>query len=426
MHVWRQWLGVGAALGIIGVLVPGLFDPRALPLQVPAAQAPLELSSAQPAPPAPSLPRETNEPDFGGLDLLHLDESGEQMTSPLVGSLFAELTLEPDLERTARRIMDRYGVPEAGTILMDVKTGNLLVYASRVGAGVPFDVNLRAEAPAASVFKIITASALLETHAVNSETEQCYHGGQSRIRADELRDNPARDRACASLATALGHSLNVVFARLAQKHLTPERLRRMASAYGFGTPTPFDVPAQPPLLDLPSDPVEFARAAAGFWHSSLSPLAAVSIAATVANGGVFVRPRIVRAVRSSTSEIPVWQPTSEPGDRRRVLPEPEARELGTMMQQTVSAGSASRAFHDRGRPYLGDIHVAGKTGTLARQEQDRFYTWFVGFAPAEKPEVAVAALVVNSAVWRIKAPQLARDVLRSYFAKRHHPGVSPP
>ncbi|HVZ34069.1 MAG TPA: penicillin-binding transpeptidase domain-containing protein, partial [Polyangiaceae bacterium] len=116
----------------------------------------------------------------------------------------------------------------------------------------------------------------------------------------------------------------------------------------------------------------------------------------------------------------------EPIELRRVMPEANARELGEMMLQTVLNGSASRAFHERGRAYLGDVRVAGKTGTLARQEQNRFYTWFVGFAPRDKPEVAVAALIVNTPVWRIKAAQLARDVLRAYFAKHGQPGVSPP
>jgi cell division protein FtsI/penicillin-binding protein 2 len=93
----------------------------------------------------------------------------------------------------------------------------------------------------------------------------------------------------------------------------------------------------------------------------------------------------------------------------------------------VASGSAFKTFHDTsGKPYLPHIRVASKTGTLTRQQENRHYTWFVGFAPADKPEVAISALVVNTPVWRIKAPQLARDVLRAYFAKRGAPGVSPP
>src|SRR4029079_7315366 len=116
--------------------------------------------------------------------------------------------------------------------------------------------------------------------------QQCYHGGKSRVMADELEDDPQKDKWCATLASALGRSLNVVFARLAQKHLTPEDLGAMAGAYGFGAKIPFVVDNDAPTVEMPADPVEFARAAAGFWHSTLSPLAAASLAQTVANGGV--------------------------------------------------------------------------------------------------------------------------------------------
>ena len=57
---------------------------------------------------------------------------------------------------------------------------------------------------------------------------------------------------------------------------------------------------------------------------------------------------------------------------------------------------------------------------------NRLYTWFVGFAPAEKPEVAIASLVVNTPTWRIKGPELARNVLRAYFATKGIKGVSAP
>jgi cell division protein FtsI/penicillin-binding protein 2 len=212
---------------------------------------------------------------------------------------------------------------------------------------------------------------------------------------------------------------------MAQRYLTPRALTQTAEAFGFGAPTPFDVPSEAPSLDMPAEPLEFSRAAAGFWHSTLSPLGAASIAQTVALGGLMLRPRIVRSIQAG-EEIE-WQANAEPTRLRRVMPEARALELNKMMRETVSSGSASRSFRDpRGRPYLGEIRVAGKTGTLTRSEQNRFYTWFVGFAPADHPRVAVATLVVNTPIWRLKAPQLARDVLRAYFAEQNTPGVTAP
>ena len=419
MEGWQRWLGLGAGLGVIYALVPKAIEQQqAEPAPAPALERLSEAPAPSAEPPA--------EPDFSGLDLLRLDLQDERVTSPLPNGQTAELTLEPQLQRATLNVMKRYALPEAGAVLMDARTGNLLVYASQVRQGDPFDVNLKAEAPAASIFKIVTAASLLQTPSLNAQTEQCYRGGgQSRIRADDLREDPNRDHVCASMATALGHSLNVVFARLAQRYLSPRTLTETANAFGFGAPTPFDVPSEAPSIDLPSDPLEFARAAAGFWHTTLSPLGAVSIAQTVADGGLMLRPRIVRALYSGSHSD--WQANNEPVRVRRALPEARAHELTKMMRETVASGSAAKSFRDpRGRPYLGDVRVAGKTGTLARNEQNRLYTWFVGFAPAEHPEVAVSALVVNTPVWRLKAPQLARDVLRAYFAKQGTPGVTAP
>lgn len=416
---WQRWLGVGIAAGVIYALIPEASTPR---LDEPALQAPLGKLSEAPPPPAPELAG----PDLAGLDLLQLEPREGRVTSPLPNGRLAELTLVPELQRATLAVMRRYTLPEAGAVLMDVKSGEVLVYASQVREGTAFDVNVRAEAPAASVFKLITAAALLETPTLNGHTEQCYRGGgQSRIRAADLVEDSKRDQVCATLGTALGRSLNIVFGRMAQRYLTPRALTQTAEAFGFGSPTPFDVPSEAPSLDMPADPLEFARAAAGFWHSTLSPLGAASIAQTVALGGLMLRPRIVRSIQAG-EEIE-WQANAEPARLRRVMPEARALELNKMMRETVSSGSASRSFRDpRGRPYLGEIRVAGKTGTLTRSEQNRFYTWFVGFAPADHPRVAVATLVVNTPIWRLKAPQLARDVLRAYFAEQNTPGVTAP
>jgi peptidoglycan glycosyltransferase len=415
MLEWRRWTGFGVAVGVIAALASfgGARSSRAV--IVPDSLHRVSESHGL-------LPRA---PDLEGLELLRLSLHPDRVESPLRHGLTALLTLDSDLQRAAMAVIDRYEAPQAGVVLMNVRNGDLLVYASGVHDGQPFDVNARAEAPAASIFKLVTAAALLEKPGINAETEQCYRGGQSRIQPDELRDDPARDRWCANLAMAMGKSINVVFARLARRLLTPQSLSETAGGFGFGAPTPFDVPTQAPRADLPDDPLEFARAAAGFWHTSLSPLAAVSIAQAIANAGLAYRPRIVREVREG-DEV-VWRAPSEPSPLRRALPARASYELTKMMLQTVASGSAYKAFHlPDGSAYLPQIRVAGKTGTLARHEEDRHYTWFVGFAPADKPEVAVAALVVNTPNWRIKGPQLGRDVLRAYFARRGAPGVTLP
>jgi len=406
MRGLRRWIGVGAALGVIVALVPVVRGNIAI-------EAPLrKLSSA-----VGVTPKSKEPPKLEGLDLLRLDLRPQRVLAPLKDGQTAELTLDPAIQRVARAQMQKYRLPEGGVVVMDVKTGRLLAYASYVNEGEAFDVNARAGAPAASVFKVITGSALVEKGGLNSESEQCYHGGKSRILPDELVDDARRDKWCATLSIAMGRSLNVVFGRLAQKHLTPEDVAQMGGAFGFGASVPFAVPNEPPKIEIPQEPIEFARASAGFWHTTMSPLLGASIAQTVANGGVTLEPRIVQAVARGSEEL--WREEREPRVLRRAIKAETAAQVSRMMRETVANGSAFKSFHDaKGKPYLPGVAVAGKTGTLTDYKLNRFYTWFVGFAPAEAPEVAISTLVVNTPSWQIKAPQLAREVLRTYFDKK--------
>ena len=410
MRRFGSLMGFGAAAGIILALVPvvrGNID----------VSEPLRKLQGKPAVPVP--------PSFEGLDLMRLDVRPSKVTAPLSDGRRAELTLDPVIQRAVRAEMETYRIPRAGVVMMEVKTGRVLAYASYVAEGEKVDVNVRAEAPAASVFKIVTGAALVEKAGLGAETEQCYHGGKSRIQADELVDNPRRDKWCATLGIAMGRSINVVFGRLVQKHITPEDLTAVGGAFGFGAPVPFVVENQAPEIKMPADPLEFARASAGFWHTTLSPLAGASIAQTVANGGVTLEPRIVQSIVRDKEVL--WKDERGPRVVRRAVKPETAAEVTRMMKQTVDNGSAFKSFHDAaGKAYLPGISVAGKTGTLNEPDGSKLYTWFVGFAPANAPEVVVSTLVVNTPSWQIKAPQLARDALRAYFAKQGKKGVSAP
>src|SRR5690348_8265629 len=180
MRAYGRWIGIGAAVGITSALVP-VVQGRIVLHDV---QGPLSkiTSAVAPVDAAP--------PSFEGLDLTQLSVLPRRVTAQLPGGRTAELTLDPDIQRTATSIMERYRIPESGAVLMDVKTGNLLAYASHVTDAPAFDVNARATAPAASVFKVITSAALIETAGLNGSTEQCYHGGKSLVLAEELVDDP--------------------------------------------------------------------------------------------------------------------------------------------------------------------------------------------------------------------------------------------
>ncbi|HET8934557.1 MAG TPA: penicillin-binding transpeptidase domain-containing protein [Polyangiales bacterium] len=319
-----------------------------------------------------------------------------------------ELTLSPDLQDKARQIFEQYRVPYAAMAAIEPSTGRMLGYVGHsleAGSGDPVR---DPSPPAASVFKLVTASALVDA-GVSPTARTCFFGGKSRIDKANLQDNPRRDHSCASLDEALGKSLNCVFAKLADRHLDAAKLHSYGRAFGFGHVLPFELapPASP--FEVPGDRLEFARAAAGFWHTQMSPLHAALIAATIANDGAMPIPFAVQA---------------ESGRRgsRRVISPNTARAVGHMMLRTVSDGTSRSAFLDqRGRPILPGISVAGKTGSLSASNPYRAYSWWVGFAPADKPRIALAVLVVNSALWRIKSSFVARELLREYLSLQPRP-----
>ncbi len=228
------------------------------------------------------------------------------------------------------------------------------------------------------------------------------------------------------MGQAMGRSVNAVFARLASKNLTRDKLLGVANRLGWGQDIPFDVKIAQSGVTLPDDDVGFARTSAGFWNTTLSPFQGVNLATTMANGGEMIRLSIVASVKDDVGEI-YRGPTVRQVVRRAVEAN-VATQVTSMMEQTVDNGTSYKSFHDRnGKSFLPDIRVAGKTGTLTKPVADGpFYTWWVGFAPSNKPEVALSILVANRPKWRVKATNIASDMLRVYFADKKAPGVTDP
>jgi cell division protein FtsI/penicillin-binding protein 2 len=332
------------------------------------------------------------------------------MVSGLPHGKRAILTLRPDLQAHLEEAFARYGVPYGAAVVMEPDSGRVLAYVSHStdnpDAG---DLVRDATPPTASVFKVVTAAALVDA-GVEAEERVCYGGGARRLTARDLEDDADRDRWCAELGDALGRSLNAVFAKLADRHLDRPTLERYAAAFGFGHGLPFDAPLGPSPAEVPAERLERARTAAGFWHMHMSPLHGALVASTIAAGGEMPRAFMVDRVVDGAGKV-IYR--AEPRMFRRVIPRATAQTVGEMMTHTVHGGTAHKWFFDpNGNAFLPDTKVAGKTGTLTATDPYRGYNWFVGFAPAEDPEVAVAALVVNSPKWRIKAGYIGREALR--------------
>jgi cell division protein FtsI/penicillin-binding protein 2 len=328
----------------------------------------------------------------------------------------AELSLDPRLQTLAERTLEDHPTPYGAAVLLSVDDGRVLALAGRSQAEPGLsaaDLALQPWAPAASVFKIVTASALVEA-GVDPEAAVCYHDGVHAIDASNLVAMPRRDDACHGLAFGVAKSQNAIIARLTHDHLAPDALYDLAKKFGFDRPLDFDLPVVASSFEAPRhDPLEYARAAAGFWHSTLSPLHGAAIAATIARGGTTPPLRLVeRIVDAQGSELDVEGARSE-----RVVSAEVAAEVGRMMVGTTEYGTARLGFHDKhsGKKVLPGVEVAGKTGSLDRKDHALAYSWFVGYAPADRPEIAFAVLLGNAPNWRWKAHQVAADLLSGYF-----------
>jgi len=384
------------ALASVARAEPASAPPAAGAAGVPAAPAIPLLPVIHPAPPEPALSQ------------MRLDPSLGRFVAPY-GTGKAILTIDPRLQARLERTLAAFAVPWGATVLLEPATGRVIALAEhaesdrRLRGGV-----LRAQPPAASIFKIVTAAALLE-RGVDPQERVCFHGGRHRLGPGLLEDDPRRDGSCMTLERAFGFSANVVFAKLADRTLAPAELRAEADRFFFNASLPFEGAVEPSRADVPDDRFGMANTAAGFGEVRMSPLHAALLAAVVANGGVLAPPRVVEAVEGELEPAP-----HEPA---RIVDEEIAARLAVMMRTTVTEGTGRRVFR-RPPPSLRGVAVAGKTGSLFDRSPFRDWSWFVGYAPADAPQIVVATVVMNGPRWRVRAPWVAREALAAWFADR--------
>jgi cell division protein FtsI/penicillin-binding protein 2 len=358
-----------------------------------------EHAAARPEPPAPVRPP----PETLDLARQALDPDGRYRAPTSRGRRVA-LTLDAALQGHAEHVLGEADAALGAVVIMGTD-GRILALAGRSEAtGDRVDLALDPWAPSASVFKIVTAAALVDA-GLGPGTRVCIHDGAGGLTADNLVDDARKDDVCATLAYGLARSNNAVLGKLAVRHLTSDVLADAAARFGYGRELPlFGTAAR---ADIPTEPLELARAAAGFWHTELSPLGGALVAATVASGGLAVTPYIT---------------DDGPAPARRVLKPETARAVADMLVGTTDFGTARTAFHDAsGRPFL-RVPVAGKTGTLSRRPVAGLmpldFSWFVGFAPADHPAVVVAVLLGNHPRHHLRAATCARMVLEQALARR--------
>jgi peptidoglycan glycosyltransferase len=208
-----------------------------------------------------------------------------------------------------------------------------------------------------------------------------------------------------TLTGAFALSSNVDFARVALE-LGVDRWFEYAARWGLGQSLEFDLPAARDRIPSKATVSPSILAQLGFGQASLlvTPLRMALVAATIANAGALPRPFLVRSIAEHVTSI---------ATRPETLAEPisaqTAAQVRDMMIAVVARGTGTEAA-------LPNVTVAGKTGT-ATNPHGKSHAWFVAFAPAAAPRVAIAVVVENVGYGGAFAAPVARRVLRVALAK---------
>jgi len=344
--------------------------------------------------------------------LAQMTLQGDRYLAPMSDGRTAVLTLDPRLQAAAQKVLDRAKAPRGAVVVTD-RDGRVLALAGRRtldpkgGSDGIVDPSLALDAwaPAASIFKVVSTSAMVEAGARKGD-RVCFHGGVRSVMESNLVDS-RQDGRCETLGYGLAHSQNAIIAKVAHQRLEPARLADAAHRFGFDRPLPFAAPAAFGTATIPTEKgVPFARTAAGFDGVKLSVLGGAMLAGTIAHDGAEPAPYIVAAILDGSGEHPA--PAAPPP--RRVVDAKVAAELAAMMTETCRAGSAAKAF--QGREKIRDVQVAGKTGTLSESSPVYTqYSWFVGYAPADKPTLTIPVPPGTAQPWPPQAHTAARTVL---------------
>jgi peptidoglycan glycosyltransferase len=271
-----------------------------------------------------------------------------------------------------------------------------------------------------SVFKIVTAIAGLSSGAIRPETmfesqPEEYETG-FLVRGFRIRDAPRRVQLDEPLdfyeATEISSNIWYAHAGLAAG---PRALLDAAARLGFGQPLPFDLATAASQVTDGSGPlegfldeVEVANAAYGQGEILVTPLQMALVAATVANDGVLMKPKLVDELRAQSGAVTQLPPQS----LGQVIAPEHAEVIGDAMQLAVE-GRFGRALAGEAR--VPGVPTAGKSGSAEVGDEALPHSWFIGFAPADEPRIAIAVIVENAGHGSERAVPMAGDLMDVYL-----------
>lgn len=264
-----------------------------------------------------------------------------------------------------------------------------------------------------SVFKIVTAAAALDSGAATlNSTYVC--SGSIDVEGVKMSCSHTEGHGTLTFGQALLNSCNPSFIQIGQQ-LGIDRFCDYVNAFGLTNRTGIDLPGESKSItydETTMGPVELASCSFG-QSNKITPIQMITAVCAAVNGGYLVQPHVVSQVVNSEGEIVKSNSTTV---RRQVVSSDVSAELRTILEETVSNGPGNMA-------YVLGYRVGGKSGTsqkldrkLAEGEEEVYIASFVGFAPADNPQIAVLVILDEPHSYSYYGGQLAAPVVGSVMA----------
>lgn len=341
----------------------------------------------------------------------NLDRGAQQLaTQQLAGLRGAVVVMEPSTGRVPVYVSR----PSYDPALMGTKDG---VAALNRDRSRPLVDRVSASTyPPGSTFKVVTAAAALDSGLLT--TTDTFDGSSPQTFASKPLQNDFNQQfGQVDLRAALTNSINTAFGNIAVK-IGKETLLEYMKRFGFYAPPPIDLPRNALLASglrdrrgnlLPPDAnIDIARTAIGQERLAATPIQMATVAATVANGGVRMEPRLASVFRDRYGRTTL---RIKPERAQRVMKPSTAAELNEMMRKVVEEGTGTAAN-------VGNLKMAGKTGT-AELGDGLNQAWFIGFAPYDDPQYAVAVSIESTPEFGgVIAAPIAANVLQYLLRNR--------
>ncbi len=328
-----------------------------------------------------------------------------------------KLTINPKLQQQIRGYLKTTNPLYAIFVAVEPATGRVLSIVGHSSVDPEWgQTALYQIYPMASLFKMVTAAAALEKNLINPSTVLEYRGKVVSESPDNWTPHPRGRNQSIDVTSAMGKSVNPVYGIIASDMIGKESLNNICSRFGFNRRLLLPgIPAIPSYAPKAETTRDIRLQGCGLDHDlKVSPIHAAAITAAIANKGTMMVPRLVdQASRNGQQlEVPHFR------ELDRVISPETADSLTQMLLTTVVNGTSRKAFRSyNGQRLLDDIKIAAKTGSIDGDTPKGHYSWFAAFAPAEKPSIALVALVINGDKWKIKATHIGEQALTTFFSQ---------